>query len=475
MDERARINLMDVSFLIPVRIDSMIRLENLLASINHILKYFNTNIFVMEAASLNNHVLEDTLPESVSYTYVEDYDPVFHRTRYINMLARKSFSPFIAIWDADIIIDYGQILRAVELLRDNDCEVVFPYNGVFYDTTSIIREVYLKNGEFSVLSTNTGKMLLPYGTNMGGGALFLKRISFEFAGGEDEGFYGWGPEDWNRIEKWKKMNFRLMRTDGPLFHLSHPRDMNGRMNSVWQKRQAFNRLRNTKLGNKEEIEKTFKNVRNDYSSIPMKLHIGCGSCIIPGWLNTDIRPSDEKVMYMDATKPLPFEDGYFKFVFSEHMIEHVSLENGISMLHEIYRVLQSGGIIRIVTPAFELLEKLCSEPSSDSNGEYINWSVKSFSPACVVPLGLDTHDMAVVTVNTFMHSWGHKMIYSHNILESVLRHAGFIDITRCEVGQSRHKDLEDIEHHGEQIPQWANVMETMVYEARKPTERSRQK
>ena len=40
-----RIDLTDTTFIIPVRIDSMIRLENLLMSVDSIVRYFRTRIF----------------------------------------------------------------------------------------------------------------------------------------------------------------------------------------------------------------------------------------------------------------------------------------------------------------------------------------------------------------------------------------------------------------------------------------------
>ena len=37
------------------------------------------------------------------------------------------------------------------------------------------------------------------GDNMGGGALLITSDAFIRAGKEDERFYGWGYEDWNRL------------------------------------------------------------------------------------------------------------------------------------------------------------------------------------------------------------------------------------------------------------------------------------
>ena len=79
-------------------------------------------------------------------------------------------------------------------------------------------------------------MSLPYGTDMRGGAFLANREAYIKAGMENENFYGWGPEDWERIERWKNLGYRIKTIDGVLFHLTHPRDMNGKHNSEGQRK-----------------------------------------------------------------------------------------------------------------------------------------------------------------------------------------------------------------------------------------------
>src|ERR1700687_291713 len=55
-----------------------------------------------------------------------------------------------------------------------------------------------------------------------------------------------------------------------------------------------------------------------------KLLIGSGEVTISGWLSADLNPCSRDVIYLDATKKLPFPNSTFDYIFSEHMIEHIS-------------------------------------------------------------------------------------------------------------------------------------------------------
>lgn len=138
-----RIDLTDTTFIIPVRIDSMIRLENLLMSVDSIVRYFRTRILIMEASSYQNEIIPSLIKDdTVKYTFLVDKDPVFYKTKYLNILAKQVDTPLVCIWDADVILDHLQILDAVKQLRTRTSDVAYPYDGNFLDTSDILREHY---------------------------------------------------------------------------------------------------------------------------------------------------------------------------------------------------------------------------------------------------------------------------------------------------------------------------------------------
>jgi predicted SAM-dependent methyltransferase len=182
-----------------------------------------------------------------------------------------------------------------------------------------------------------------------------------------------------------------------------------------------------------------------------KLHLGCGSNLLPGWLNTDANPYDEGIFMMDATEPFPFESDQFKEIFTEHMIEHVSYTNALAMLKECYRVLQPGGKLRVSTPDLKFLVALY-EPTTDLQRNYIKWATERWIPWASRP-------SSAFVINNFMRDWGHKFIFDQPTLREALELAGFTDIQTCPLGPLENKG---------RLPDGFLQLETFTLEAIKP-------
>jgi len=191
-----------------------------------------------------------------------------------------------------------------------------------------------------------------------------------------------------------------------------------------------------------------------------KLQIGCGGISLKGWLNTDLCPAEEQ-LFVDAREKLPFEDCTFDYIFSEHLLEHLEHREGVCFLRECFRIIKTGGTIRIATPDLRFLVDLYNSDKNEIQEQYISWAVKSFLPD--VSVCQDTY-----VINNFFHNWGHKFIYDFKILEDTMNKAGFINIKCCKVGESENPELRGIESHHLFIPAVFNELETMVVEGIKP-------
>jgi predicted SAM-dependent methyltransferase len=194
-----------------------------------------------------------------------------------------------------------------------------------------------------------------------------------------------------------------------------------------------------------------------------KLQLGTGRNVLAGWLNTDVFDVERsgKIAYLDARARFPLPDASFDFVFSEHMLEHLSYADGLRCLHECLRVLKPGGRIRIATPSLDRLVSLFATDRSDVEERYLAWAVETWVP------GADAHLPGFV-LNNFLRDWGHRFVYDRETLAHALAAAGFVDVRESSVGRSETPELAGLEAHGEAIPAEFNELETIVLEARRP-------
>lgn len=191
------------------------------------------------------------------------------------------------------------------------------------------------------------------------------------------------------------------------------------------------------------------------------LHLGCGDQLLPGWLNTDLTPRSRGVAYLDARHRFPFRDGTFAAIYSEHLIEHLTFEQGDRMLRECLRTLRPGGSLRIATPDLGFLVALYTARDDALHRRYVEWATSRFGLATI------GDDGVVAVVNNFFHAWGHRYIHDPDALATLLRRVGFAEVERFVPGESRLPALRGLESHGRVIPEEFNTLETFVLEARR--------
>lgn len=190
-----------------------------------------------------------------------------------------------------------------------------------------------------------------------------------------------------------------------------------------------------------------------------KLHLGCGSNRLQGWLNSDFSPQFPDVFALDVTQAFPIESETFDFVFSEHMIEHISLTQGMHMLEECYRILKPNGKIRVSTPDLAFLIDLYRSDKTPLQKAYIEWATNLFSPEA--PMYADTY-----VINNFVRNWGHTFIYDEKTLHLSLLNARFKNITKCEINQSSEAHFCHLENES-RMPEGFLKLETMTLEGTK--------
>jgi predicted SAM-dependent methyltransferase len=163
-------------------------------------------------------------------------------------------------------------------------------------------------------------------------------------------------------------------------------------------------------------------------STPLRLHLGSGRSPKLGWINLDLF-GDRVDLAWDLCRPLPFQGGSVDAVFQEHLLEHFTLEKGLALTGQCYRVLKPGGVLRIGVPDAKAYARAYVH---DGGG-----------PIASVRPGRPTRLLALQEV---FYRHGHRTMYDFDTLALVCNAAGFETVERRRFGDSRLVPCPDSEH-----------------------------
>lgn len=85
----------------------------------------------------------------------------------------------------------------------------------------------------------------------------------------------------------------------------------------------------------------------------IKLHLGCGTKKLPGWINIDSVESLKPDLLHDITLPLPYQDQTVDEILAEDLLEHFDKYMRFVVFGEWARVLKIGGMATLQVPNFK--------------------------------------------------------------------------------------------------------------------------
>ena len=85
---------------------------------------------------------------------------------------------------------------------------------------------------------------------------------------------------------------------------------------------------------------------------PYSLNVGCGHVGFDGWINVDLDSAAKAAdILVDVTDGIPVADESCQFIYNEHFLEHLTVEDGLCFLNECHRILRPGGVLRVAMPS----------------------------------------------------------------------------------------------------------------------------
>jgi len=192
---------------------------------------------------------------------------------------------------------------------------------------------------------------------------------------------------------------------------------------------------------------------------PVKVNVGSGLCVAPGWINLDSglhalfskwpetlvrrlyrmssyrqwHSEDDYVRLLrehrfhhhNVEHGLPFADASVDFLYSSHLLEHLFQEDAEAFAMECHRVLKSGGVLRICVPDLEHALALYAQGQKEKALEYF-------------------------FVKRIGYFNAHKFMYDYELLASLMKRAGFARTGKCAYRSGATPDLETLDNRPEE-------------------------
>jgi predicted SAM-dependent methyltransferase len=150
------------------------------------------------------------------------------------------------------------------------------------------------------------------------------------------------------------------------------------------------------------------------------LNIGCGDRPHRDFVNIDYNWIPGIDLCWDISQSLPFESESIQGIFTEHCLEHLSLQHAQYFLAEAWRILKLGGRIRIVVPDAEIYINT-----------YLDWrkGQKHIFPSGEGPT--TSLFSPIMAVNNIFRNYGHKYAYDFDCMRLLLENCDFSEVARC--------------------------------------------
>jgi hypothetical protein len=211
---------------------------------------------------------------------------------------------------------------------------------------------------------------------------------------------------------------------------------------------------------------TRRGIDRRYSSArDLLVNVGCGAEGRVGWVNIDSASAPGVDLVRDCRTAIPLPSASARGIFTEHFLEHLDYyEEAPRFLGACLRVLQPGGILRIIVPdGSKYLTGYCSGDLEDFAGFSPLVELTPGSDLVPYSIGRDIvpfrTKMEVVNFH-FRQSGQHRFSYDFDTLARLLEDCGFEAVAQSEFRVSRLPELE--------IDQAARAQESLVVEAAAP-------
>jgi len=213
----------NTTFIIPVKLDSSQRFQNIEITLRYLLKHTDSNIIITECDNEQKLFLPELKNSRINYNFVKSNNNEFHRTKLINNMLSVVKTNFVSNYDVDVLLPASAYKKCEDLLLTNNADVVYPYGFECFDQRKIFDDTEGIELFKSTLNLDDLKMdsrsihFCRYGHIQ-----YFKTDVYKKGYMENENYKHWCPEDEERGIRFKKLGYNVVWFRSLIYHQEHP-------------------------------------------------------------------------------------------------------------------------------------------------------------------------------------------------------------------------------------------------------------
>lgn len=239
---------MNLTFLIPVKLETSDRVKNITTVLSYLLSNYDAKILVREFDTRTrfNDLVFPTLSDKFSkktlkklnFSYDIQDKKYFHKTKILNDLLEISDTEVVCNYDADVILPVSSVENAYQMIISGNSDAVYPYGaGVYQKAVNYGKDVYKtflnsKMNQDDITALNAHSTTT---TSTIGWCQFIRRENYINSFMMNENFAAWGPEDCELYYRLNLLGNKVDRVNDFVYHLEHQRSNDSWFsNPSWQ-------------------------------------------------------------------------------------------------------------------------------------------------------------------------------------------------------------------------------------------------
>jgi hypothetical protein len=225
---------MNLTYILPTRIESKDRLKNVITSVTYLLSKIPGAQVIVKEVDKESVFKEEALPVISKYAdttklfhvFEQNTEDIFYKTRYLNDLIMMADTKVVCSHDVDVVYPVQSHIASYNAINNDECDVIYPYGcGVYQYQVDYPEELFTKfldsGFDLKVLNDNCRTESSTIGWTQ-----FYNREKVIEGYMWNENFLSWGAEDCEFYYRFNALGYRVGRVNTPIWHFEHSRTHN---------------------------------------------------------------------------------------------------------------------------------------------------------------------------------------------------------------------------------------------------------